>query len=388
MNPDITIETDADWRKLRAARMSAIVDPMIVRSADLWLQGRSGQTDEKAPHVWAALDKNIDSLEAFFDAFILSERLPLVDYGTTYDSNIGYEPESLYRRVNEEAGESVLRNVHICGQASERARSESLNTLKIRRPAKIEAALLKTVREEFSAFDHQWRPHLGALGRLSENQEVVARFQYGLVLFGYFSAKAEVGHLVQSKRARVFSSAAVGAPSADYAIDADLRQQLKEVIESEGKKAGVVLDVPVCPALLSYLLSKQPRNTGELLREAVKLRQNKEIKAYRHWRTKIVSRWQRYGQIDHETEADFRKAVQAALRELGTAAAGPERSSDSKLGINLAFLSYAFPPEKLLGWIPGLGTGKRHVKVLMQSMRASHEQKNLTKAVQFLWSES
>ena len=387
MKPDITIQTDADWEKLRAEKMSAIVDPMIVRSADLWLRGRSGQTDDQVPQVWAALDKNIDSLEAFFDAFILSERLPLVDYGTTFDSNIGFEPKSLYRRVNEQAGEAVLRNVHVCGQASEAARADSLDKLKAGRPGKIEAALRKTIKEEFSAFDHQWRPDLEDLGRLSEEQQMVARFQYGLLLFGYFSTKAQVGHVVQSKRARVFSSGVTGA-SAAYEFDAELRQHLKEVIESESRKGGVVLDVPAAPALLSYLLSKQPKNTGELFREAVKLRGRKEIKEYGHWRSEIVSRWQRLAQISAETEADFRKAVRGALRQLGVTVPEPENASGWQCGINLGFFNLSAPPEKLLGWIPGLSAGKRHVKVLMRSMRASHEQKKLNQAVQFLWSQS
>jgi len=388
MDPDITIRTDADWEQLGAEKMNAIVDPMIVRSADLWLRGRSGQTAEQAPQVWAALDKNIDSLEAFFDAFILSERLPLVDYGSTFDSNIGFEPESLYRRVNEQAGEAVLRNVHVRDQASESARKDSLEKLKAGRPKRIEAALLKMVKEEFSAFDHQWRPDLGDLGNLSENEQIVARFQYGLLLFGYFSTKAKVGHVVQSKRARVLSSAIVQPRSTAYEFDDELRQHLKEVIESEGKKGGVVLDVPAAPALLSHLLSKQPRNTDELFREALKLRARKEIKEYAHWRSEIVSRWQRFEQISADTEADLRKAVRGTLRELGTAAPEPENASGFKLNINWLLLSLSAPVEKLFGWIPGVGAGERHVKVLVQTMRAAHEQKRLTQAVQYLWSQS
>jgi hypothetical protein len=388
MNPDITIKTDVDWKKLRAEKMNAILDPMIVRSADLWLRGRKGQTDEKAPEVWAALDKNIDSLEAFFDAFILSERLPLVDYWTTYDSNIGFEPASLYQRINQAAGESVLRNVHVCGKASETARKDSLERLKIAKPLRTEKALIATVKQEFSAFDHQWRPRLGELGPLSDDQQLIARFQYGLVLFGYFSAKAKVGHVVQSKRARVFASGALHAPSADYELQGELQRELKEVIESEGKKAGRVLEVPVCPPFLSYLLLQQPKNTRELFQAALKLRGQQDIKAYRDWRSKIVAQWQRYGQIDHETEADFRKAVRGALRELGVAAPEPDKSSGTQVGVNLLFMTLNAAPEKLFGWIPGLGAGKRHVKVLMRTMRAAHEQKKLTDAVRYLWSES
>ena len=88
-----------------------------------------------------------------------------------------------------------------------------------------------------------------------------------------------------------------------------------------------------------------------------------------------------------QTEAEAPQ-VWAALRELGTAAPEPDGSSGTTIDANLFFISLSTAPEKLLGWIPGLSAGKRHVKVLMRSMRASHEQKNLAKAVQFLWSQS
>jgi hypothetical protein len=40
MKPDIEIQTDEDWAKIRAEKINVIVDPMIVRSADLFLQGQ------------------------------------------------------------------------------------------------------------------------------------------------------------------------------------------------------------------------------------------------------------------------------------------------------------------------------------------------------------
>src|SRR5262249_31302422 len=168
MKPDIEIQSEGDWARLREKKIHTIVDPMIVRSADLLLQGRSGLHEKDPNEVWTALSQNVDSIEAFFDAFILSERLPLVDYGITFDSNIGSEPQSVYRRINEAAADGVLMNVHVFGAASEAARQVVGETLLSR--AAIEDELVTAVAHELSAYDHKWEPDLGNLGPLSHEQ--------------------------------------------------------------------------------------------------------------------------------------------------------------------------------------------------------------------------
>src|SRR5262249_21726876 len=150
----------------------------------------------------------VDSIEAFFDAFILSERLPLVDYGSTFDSNIGFEPQSVYRRINEAAADGVLMNVHVFGAASEAAREVVRETLLSR--AAIQDELVTAGAHERSAYDHKWEPDLGNLGPLSHEQILLARFQYGLLLFGHFATSAGVGHLIQDKRARLFAAGSLG----------------------------------------------------------------------------------------------------------------------------------------------------------------------------------
>jgi hypothetical protein len=383
---DIEIQQQQDWSRFRKQSLDIILDPMIVRSADLWLAGRSGLGGQDPDEVWKALCKNVDSIEAFFDAFILYDRLPLMDYGITYDSNIGFEPESLYRRINETAKDKILVNVHVLDEASKVARNDTIETLKTRiKVEKEQKELLESVKQELSAYDHKWEPDLSELGPLSHEQTLLTKFRYGLLLFGHFATSAGVGHLVQTKRARLFRAGALGAKTPAYEFDAELRRQLKDIVESEEQRLGTVLDLQACPSFLPYLLSKQPSTSADLLKEALKLRQSSTLRDYRSWRRKVVSDWQQHARIDAETERELRMAVRGVARELGI---DLQESSSSRVGINIMFLSGEAAPEKLLGWIPPLVRGRRHSKLLMHSIRASREYRRLTTELQHLWSKT
>jgi hypothetical protein len=383
MKPDIEIQNEADWAQLREKGINIIVDPMIVRSADLLLQGRSGPRGQEPREVWTALSQNVDSIEAFFDAFVLSERLPLVDYGITYDSNIGFEPQSLYRRINEAAGDRILVNVQVMGDASKAASKAARETLQNRVDIDDEQ-LATAVVHELSAYDHRWEPDLGNLGPLSQEQTLLARFHYGLLLFGHFATRADTGHLVQAKRARLFAAGSLGARTPSYEFDKELRQRLKKVVESEQQRLGVMLNLEACPSFLPHLLSKKPGNTRELLEEALKLRQSDVLSDYRTWRASIISDWQDHGKIAAETERELRRAVRRVLDQLGI----DTQQSNFTMGVNFLFLYGEAAVEKLIGWIPPLKEGRRHSKLLMRSIKEAYDYKKLNHALKKIWSET
>jgi hypothetical protein len=287
----------------------------------------------------------------------------------------------LYRRINEIAGERILTNVHVWGTASKSATQSAIEALECR-PA-VESELVSAVANELSAYDHKWHPNLAELGQLSDEEMLLARFQYGLLLFGHFATCAGVGHLVQTKRARLFRAGSLGAKTVSYEFDAELRQQLKKLVESEEKRLGVEMDLEACPSLLTYLLSKEPKTTTDLVDEAIVLRRSALISDYREWRSNIVSDWYRYGKIDANTERELRTIVRRVLRELGIEA----QQSNFTIGFNFLFLSGEAAVEKLLSWVPMFRQGWRHSKLLMQSMRAEHEHKRLNDTLRRLWIE-
>lgn len=75
-----------DWKTLAEHDLDLVVDPMILRSGDLFLQGKKRAVDPQA--IWGFLDKNLHSLGMFFDGIILHEQIPVFDYAATYDHEL------------------------------------------------------------------------------------------------------------------------------------------------------------------------------------------------------------------------------------------------------------------------------------------------------------
>src|SRR6185312_13364338 len=97
MRPDLTIQSTGDWNNFtkpeKGVELDTILDPMIYRTADVFLRGKAGvsRTFRSAGQVREAINRNIDSLTIFFDSIILAENLPIIDYGITFDPNIGFD---------------------------------------------------------------------------------------------------------------------------------------------------------------------------------------------------------------------------------------------------------------------------------------------------------
>jgi len=72
--------------------LNVVVDPMVFRTADVFLRGLKGVTQSpelKHPEtMWKAISNNIGSLCAFFDILVLEKRLPMYDYNITFPPDI------------------------------------------------------------------------------------------------------------------------------------------------------------------------------------------------------------------------------------------------------------------------------------------------------------
>src|SRR5215472_15331002 len=115
MSVDIVKITEPeDWATLKGLRADVVLDPVVLRTAHLFLQGRSGT--DKPSETWKAIESNIGTLAAFVDAVILSNQIPVFNYGTTYDIspplglNVEWRPEPA--ELFEVCGEA-LTAVHI-----------------------------------------------------------------------------------------------------------------------------------------------------------------------------------------------------------------------------------------------------------------------------------
>ena len=105
MYPELTITSTDDWdtfvKPREKVELDFIVDPMIYRTADVFLRGKAaiGKTFGSSEQIRRAINRNVDSIATFFDCLILSENLPIIDYGITFDQNVGFDSHTLCRDV-------------------------------------------------------------------------------------------------------------------------------------------------------------------------------------------------------------------------------------------------------------------------------------------------
>lgn len=75
----VTLADDRDWELLRSQHATTVIDPMIVRVADLFARGAHGADSQ----TWNLIRSNLEGLAAFMDALILEPGIPVFDYWYT-----------------------------------------------------------------------------------------------------------------------------------------------------------------------------------------------------------------------------------------------------------------------------------------------------------------
>jgi hypothetical protein len=139
----------------RAADLDYVPDPMVLRAAELFIGGRQycrqvqKLDDEK---VWPIIEKNIDGILAFFHVLMTRERVPLIDYESTF-------PSDFLRSL---VGEITLE-VHPDRAVYERLKTEGLQKLQSFDASRSSKKLVNNLRNELLAVGYSWVPELDGL---------------------------------------------------------------------------------------------------------------------------------------------------------------------------------------------------------------------------------
>src|SRR2546422_10278357 len=99
----ILVKETSDWQKLLVGE--TVVDPMVFRCGELFLKGAKEAGDPKK--TWDLLTCNIHAIGMFFDSLILNEKLPVFNYGDTFDDHLNFEQRVL-TKINDYAKKEVL----------------------------------------------------------------------------------------------------------------------------------------------------------------------------------------------------------------------------------------------------------------------------------------
>src|SRR6266516_4263222 len=103
----LVIERDADWEVIRPG--DVVVDPLVLRYGEVFLGGRRA-AGERAEAKWRAIANDVGGLVLFFDQIVLRERIPIFNYGDTFDMGLNLS-ERVLARVNER--EEILVEVDV-----------------------------------------------------------------------------------------------------------------------------------------------------------------------------------------------------------------------------------------------------------------------------------
>lgn len=393
-NPDIVIDTPGSWQKFREKQLDLIVDPMVYRAADVFFRGRSLARDTlpiaDAAAIWGVLSSDIESLTTFFDQIILADQLPMIDYGMTFDSALGYDSPWICRVVNEALQARVIHNVHVCGEVSIAARAAALAELPSHPRSTPEVQ--REVGRHLEVLDYQWLPAIGPLGDISEGELTVARFLYGGLIFSAFSQMSGSAHVLQPKRWRLLTAMSIGAPSAAAASEQELITEIDRRIQMNPQFAD--LHMSSFPAFLPYLLlSRNPKTPLDLLDAANELRADSAVTEYREWRRELMRDWIDRGFIAEEQEVRIKRQL-AAIREK----VGVDKSFDVEFGVGAsvgekgigvdASIKVPVPAGRIWGWVLEQLPGHRYLKVLRRLKLAERQYEHLDRALKTVWDQS
>ena len=128
---------------------------MVLRCGEFFLKGAAGVLD--AQQVWDLLSRNVHSIGMFFDAIILQDRIPVFNYGDTFDSGLNFEGRTL-SAVNRNG--PVLEQVDVQYQPYMQVKSSVLATLAelYSGPPRIQPEMVNDIILELAAAEYRWQP--------------------------------------------------------------------------------------------------------------------------------------------------------------------------------------------------------------------------------------
>ena len=383
MKADIDIDSATQWGMFSEQKLQVILDPMIFRFGDVFVGGGGSQTET----AWAALSTDLTSLTTFFDQLILCERLPLIDYGVTFDSALGYDSSSLAQRINTALDEKVVHTVHVHDSASAQAREAALAALQTRSPAPPE--LVRSIFAELGALDYSWNPDLGQLQNLPEEELKLARFAYGGLMFSAFSQLSGSMQVLQPKRSRLLTALSLATASASYKYEDELFAALDRRVEKSPDLREI--GFASLPSFVPYLLrEKNPKTPQQLLEEVRHQRRKPAVREYRKWRDELQDDWVQRGLIKSQNERALRRVAERLRDEFAV-----NRTVDLEIGAGAqigttgvgidAGVSVPIPVDRIWGWILEQLPGHRYIKLLTRLRLAKNEYEHLDRHLYTLW---
>jgi hypothetical protein len=318
---DVTISDPQAWRVLRERDLRVIVDPVVYRMGQLFLQGQA-EAGDRSDDYWAAISNDIGGLVTFFDLLVLNDQIPAFNYTSTFDIGLNFD-DSLGALVNR--GEQIIVPIDVQWQAYSVTKEAAIAQYRLRMseglsvPAQTVQDILASIRR----IEYEWEPNLEGLEQELSNSDQVrlAQFLIGVLVFAGYAQQSDARHVLSPRRSRLVTAAGLGAERADAGAEAALYNELARRIR-DGGEGWRDKELPWTPSFLPYLVSRSnPYRDGPdiLLKRAMELRVSPAMTKYRKLRQTALN----LTDIDHAAEAQA---------ELAAAADGVAKALDSSRG--------------------------------------------------------
>src|SRR6266487_1252045 len=165
----VTINNIGEWAQLSSKGLDVVVDPLVFRLGQLFLEGKQG-----GPDRWPAIESDIGAVVAFFDLLVLHDQLPAFNYPDTFyttdtdysrdeqDLTATWEARDGLGKVLNTRGDQTLVHVDIEHIMYREAKAAAIHQLAMRLhegPIASEAATVEILKM-LDAVKYGWEPRL------------------------------------------------------------------------------------------------------------------------------------------------------------------------------------------------------------------------------------
>lgn len=378
----ITISNHEDWSKLTGQGLKTVVDPMVFRSGELFLKGSKGV--DHPEETFELLNKNIQAIGMFCDSMVLNEKLPVFNYGDTFEGMLNFDQRTL-TQINDK--EEVLYDVDVEYSVYRDVKSSAIDELQklFEGEKKIKSSVAHDVLSELYTSGYSWNPSIEVLEeRLnSDSEKKLAAFLMGGLIFTGYAQIMESEHLIQPKRSRIILALGMGEAT-DFAFENRLFDALKVRAGSQYE------ELPWVPTFFPYLLHKTETSQG-LIEEIVKLRKSPAIKDYRSWFNEAIQDFKDNGRISTKKINSVKSIAKHIDKVTGKVSSLPKVefkvSIADVLGVKIPLGLDLSPTLSFLwGWFLQNIPGRRYRKILTRAVIKDSEYIKIENRIKKIWS--
>jgi len=189
------------WDDLVQRNLGIVIDPLVFRIGQFFLEGESEAGDDK-DRRWRAIESDIGALVNFFDLVVLHDQLPAFNYNDTFDSQFDFDDR--LGAVLNTSGDKTLVHVDVEHHMYRAAKEAAIAQLRKRLalgpfvPEPTADEILATL----DAIQYEWEPSLEHLEtELSGLDQVrLARFLLGQLVFAGYAQQTGAPHVLAPKR--------------------------------------------------------------------------------------------------------------------------------------------------------------------------------------------